>query len=159
MGLGTLTSMLCWTHSSPEDPAEPWQGSNFLQECAYGGPPQHLTEAWQLEMWHILGMKNPLEHSHQRDCASSPGTCTPGYGLSCPAPDRRKRSLSRTNICLPVAPKQGYSCRRQFVNQHRVRVEALQTAAPKHEVEVANPLSSGASQSVGDESFCVQMTP
>ena len=46
-----------------------------------------------------------------------------------------------------------------FGNQHRVRVEALQTAAPKHDGDIANPpVTSGATQSIGDDAFCAQMT-
>jgi len=93
--------MLLWTHISPQDPAEPWQGSNFLPECARGGPPQHFTEAWQSKMWHILGM-NPLEHSHQRASASSPGTNWLGYGLPWPAPDLVNEALSALDL-LPAS--------------------------------------------------------
>ena len=141
-GVGTLTSKLHWTHSSPQDPVEPCQGSHFLPERARGGHPQHLTEAWQIELSQILSM-SPLKHIHQRAPGTSPGSYSLGNGLPCPAPDHVKARFQRRIISLPVAPDDLNKVSMQTGNLHRVRVEDLQAAAPKDEVEIAFPPCRG----------------
>ena len=58
--------------------------------------------------------------------------------MACPAllqTDVNARFPVQTSACQLHPSK----ARRQFANHQRVRVEALQTAAPKDEVETANP--------------------
>ena len=102
--------------------------------------------------------KHPLEHTHQRALATPPSTNWLGYGLPWPAPDLVNERFQRLIFCLRCQLIL-HKVSMQFSNHPRVRVEALQTAAPKEEVEIANPPVLGRSQRIGDESFCAQMSP
>ena len=58
----------------------------FQWAAAYGGPPQHFTEAWQDELWKNLSM-HPVEQSHLKGPATSPAKSTQLFAPPCPAPE------------------------------------------------------------------------
>ena len=71
---------------SRREPPELCTGSTFSCAAAHGGPPQHITEAWQVETWKNLSMQ-PVEQSHLKGSATSPVISAQLFRPPCPAPE------------------------------------------------------------------------
>ena len=80
----------CAVGKSPQGHTQAYtamRSQHFFQwAAAYGGPPQHFTEAWQDELWKNLSMQ-PVEQSHLKGSTTSPAKSTQLFGPPCPAPE------------------------------------------------------------------------
>ena len=73
------------------------RSQHFFQcAAAYGGPPQHFTEAWQDELWKNLSM-HPVEQSHLKGPATSPAKSTQLFAPPLPCSRSRISALSTTD--------------------------------------------------------------
>ena len=65
----------------------------FQWAAAYGGPPQHFTEAWQDETWKNLSMQ-PVQESHLKGSNTSPAISAQLFRPPCPAPEVAQERIS-----------------------------------------------------------------
>ena len=76
MRLGKHPVQWAFAHRGTHKPTQPCEANIFFSgAAAYGGPPQHFTEAWQDELWKTLSM-HPVKQSHLKGPATSPAKST-----------------------------------------------------------------------------------
>ena len=97
-------------------------GSTFSCVAAHGGPPKHITEAWQNEPWTNLSM-HPVENSHQSGLCHLSSHQHEEFPRPGPCP--RGRTAAHFTTDEPVSKMSASGVSRYIENDNSVGIETL----------------------------------